>query len=356
LNRAFNFSSQSIIERLSNEFIPYTGDTAELQFEFGYARYEVADWFRKMAADSGWKKEGNTAQGLYVAGADGTCYGRKKTLSVAATHRFLNACLEGFKKKPPAPAVITDAELKAPFTRPAAKSTSVIRVYSRIRPLPEGADNRNANVGRDHLWIYPEDLKSLLAADETASEPEEAEKARKEFVLPEALVARVIRFALCDMIRGEADFWKPTEVTLVDFKALRVEPAKPEPFADAAPVAKGETPEPKPEQKLHAFRFHGRFGQTTLLKKGLDGAIQGEIEFDEATMKVTRFRAYAKGEAWGSSTWSNRGTPKGKFPIVFALIEAVESDKIAHEVPPAAVARNADYKFPALLPKRPAKP
>jgi hypothetical protein len=375
LNRVFNFSSQAIIERLKNEFIPYTGDTAELQPEFGFAHYDCADWFMRMVANTGWRKEGNTTQGLYVAGADGTCYGRKKTMSVATTHRFMNACLEEFKKKPPKAVAIDEDQVGAPFSRPALKTTSVLRVFSRIRPVPEGADNRNTNLGRDMLWIYPEDLKEILTAAGTQA---------GEFRLPNAMVSRMTRFALVDLIRGEPDFWRPGEVTLAEFKATRKGEAPPPLVVAATPVVaepalkdkeglpeskaeaaaaekpteaaaamlppKPPEPEAKPTPRLHAFTFTGKYAMTTLLKKGLEGVIHGEFEFDETTMKLTKFRAYAKGEAWGSSTWTIRGAPKGKFPIVFALVNAADDDAHAHEVSPAAVARNADYKRPMNMP------
>src|SRR5437868_5918567 len=154
----------------------------------------------RMADQTDWRKqEGNTVQGFYVAAADGTAYGWFNDRDVPEVTAFMNRALARFRAHPPPAVEIPAADRVASISTP-DPTTSIVRVFTRIRPLPEGADSLNAGVGRDHLWIYADEVREMLAAG------------AGEFPLPRALAARIARFHLVDNVRGEPEMWEPDQV------------------------------------------------------------------------------------------------------------------------------------------------
>jgi hypothetical protein len=312
LDRASTFSNPGIIQRLRADFIPFSGNCAELQ----ESRSLVQQWFMRMADQTTWRsQEGNTTQGFYIAGADGSCYGWMNDRDIPRLRAFLDRGLRQFKERPPQPVAIPDAELNAAFTRTPNPATSVVRVFSRVRPVPEGADELNRSVGRDHLWILADEVRELLA-----SAPHPDDRAS----LPRALVARMVRFHLIDNVRGEPDMWEADQVRQAQFTAT-------------AGVPQGDR---------QPFTFAGEFSQRRSDgRRGQEGTIHGELLLDTRTARVVRFRAYSEGVAWGESQFTP-GAPRGRFPLVIAMIEA--EDPIARTVPPQAIWMGREYLRPHL--------
>src|SRR5436309_3699562 len=184
-----------------------------------------------MANQNDWHSQpGHTMQGLYAAAPDGTSYGWLNDRSIENLNALLDRALREFRSRPESEA---SAEPEAPSpwrSRSPDPSTAVIRVFSRIRPLPRGAAPLNRSVGRDHLWIYEDEARAMLAAPAGG----------EAFELPETLAARMVRFHLIDNVRGEPDFWKPAEVRKARFVAR----------------AAGE------EGTVRRFTFSGEFGQS----------------------------------------------------------------------------------------------
>lgn len=255
-----------------------------------------------------------TSQGLYVAGADGTCYGfinhRGETQRI---HQFLDRCLAEFRQTPPQRVEIGEKALSAPFARTPDPTASVLRVFSRIHPLPPGVSSLNEGPGRDHLWIYADELKEIRAA---------APENGRDFSLPKSLVARLTRFHLIDNVRGEPDMWKPAEVTKAEFTARRV----------------------RDDGETGVYAFSGIFAMRAANGgRGYEGTISGEFVVDNRAARITRFRAYGKGQAWGVSTYTPEA-PKGRFPLLIAIVET--DDPTARTVPPQAVACGHEYRNP----------
>ena len=266
-----------------------------------------------MAKQTGYKVQGDTMQGMYIAGADGTAYCWKNTPGISATLRFMDKGLEGFKARPPARIEIAEAQKTAAFSRAPKPTTSLIYVVSRVRPIPEGCDSRNRNIGKDYLWIYPEEVDAIV---DTAVD-------RETFSLPTTLVARIVRYNLLDLIRGEPDYWEVREIKKAEFT-----------------VKRGATVDGK-----QSFTFNANFAMSTLwLTRGVEGTMEGEFTVDMAASKITRWRAYAKTQAWGAGRFTYRGVPKNKFPLIFAMTETDE--QVAKDIPPSAVSRRSNYKVP----------
>ncbi|HYF49897.1 MAG TPA: hypothetical protein VEJ63_10850 [Planctomycetota bacterium] len=338
MNRAFTFSNPKIIRRLKEEFIPYAGATIELQPNviLGLKPFPTTDWFMAMANQAKWRSTqgGNTTQGTYIAGADGKMYAWKNTPGVSSTLKFMDEGLAAFKKTPPKTVEISKETLEAPFCRAAKPTTTVCAVYSRVRPVPAGADTRNYNLGREYVWLYTEEAAALLKSLD----------AKTALQLPDSMISRLVRFTLIDVIRGEADFWMPRHVRKAEFTLKHIGSVE----VDAPQNEDAKTAQAK--VRVERFEFSGDFSSATgtFTGHGLEGHIDGEFDIDPAKEQFTGFRAYAKCEAWGATPLGNKGAIRGKFPLVFAIVET--KDPAAREIPPSGVSRDRDYKIPDELP------
>jgi hypothetical protein len=309
LNRAFTFSHPRIAELLNENYIPFAGNTAEYQPEFGGQGADAA-WFSKMARQTDYKVQGETAQGMYVAGADGTAYAWKNTPGISATIRFLEKGIADYTARPPAQVELSEPAPSKYLPKP---STTVLSVISRVRPVPEGADNRNYNVGRDTLWLYQYEIQEMLDAP--------PDKLR----LPPTFIARFCRYSLVDLIRGEPDYWGSRDVREADFTLEK----------------KAQT------DATITFAFHGKFRMGTgWFTRGMDGTMEGEFELDRTTERATRFRAYAQTKAWGTPTYGYRGVPKGIFPLVFAIVD--DDTPFTRDIAPSCIARKQHYYQPEI--------
>lgn len=263
------------------------------------------------------RRRDDTVQGLFVAGADGAAYGWRNDADPREVREFLDEALARFRRRPPRRAALSEPLLHTAFARTPDPSTSVVRVFTRIRPVPRGVDPLNQSVGRDHLWILASEVKEMLAARQDGG----------RFPLPRTLAARLARFHLVDNVRGEPDLWSAAEVKRAAFFARRVGPKG----SDAR------------------FVFEGAYAQRTADgKRGLEGTIRGALAIDPQTSRIVRFRAYGAGQAWGRSLYTPR-PPRGRFPLVFALVEA--DDSMARAVPPQAVSSGEAYPHLHIRPR-----
>lgn len=280
-----------------------------------WARTPAARWFLPMAEQVNYRvRSGDTIQGFYIAAANGTAYGFDNVRDVRAVHRLMNEALAQFHKEPPPIVTIPKQDLEAPFSEAPDPTTSVVRVFTRIKPLPMGASSINKSVGRDHLWILASELKEISAAGEKGG----------QFDFPKDLTARIVRFHLLDNVRGEPDMWEPEHVRKAAFTAKRIAKAG----------------------KVETFTFRGEFSMRYAEgSRGQTGTIDGEFQIDTAKYKILRFRAYSDGEAWGDSKFAPAGPP-GKFPLKIAMIEV--DDMISRTVPPEAISLKQEYFRPRM--------
>lgn len=246
---------------------------------------------------------GDTAQGLYIVGADGKFYGFINDNDPKDVLSFLSKGRSSFQKDAPSQTSISADELSEPFSDRPPADASVVRLFTRIRPVPAGSDKLNNSVGRDHLWILGKEVKEIVAR---------SGEGHKSFPMPRSLVARLVLFHLVDNVRGEPDTWNEDEVKQALFSAEMV-------HDDGA---------------IKTFNFHGDFSaQTADDKRGITGTIDGEFDIDSGD-QISKFRAFAQAQAWGVSRFTP-GAPPGRFPLVIAMIEA--NDDISRVVPPEAL-------------------
>lgn len=247
---------------------------------------------------------------MYILGPDGSSYGYTNDHDPSNIQACINGALKRYREHPPKAATVSQKEIETPFAITPPASASVIRVYSRIRPLPKGCTGLNQSVGRDFLWVYVHEARAMLAPG------------RQPFKLPASLALRMARYHLLDNVRGTPDMWDANEVKKATFVARIVKEAG----------------------GVRTVGFEGRFVMKTRSeRKGYAGKVVGQFDIRTSDARITRFRAYSDGLAWGNGTYTPNA-PKSRYHLVIAMIEA--TDPMARIVPPEAVStENSDAKY-----------
>ncbi len=250
------------------DFVPVAGNTHDLQNR----QSELGKWYMSTVAKINARVDtGHTSQGFYVVAADGTAFGFNNNRSIERVLGFMADGLKKFKASPPTEVPI-EVLSYAPVGPPAG--ASIVRVYSRILPVPEGCAESNENLQRDHLWILPDEAKSLASGE-----------------VPESLQMRLCRFTFVDAVRGEPDFWQTGHVKEKSFTVKR--------------VGSGHV-------------LTGSFSMASG-KQSLIGALESELTI--VGNKVTAFKGFASTTARGSGTYT-QGAPEGEFALKFAFVLA----------------------------------
>lgn len=293
-------NDKALAEDISRNFIPFAASVERLQpSRYGGSESDSSIWFQKHAkaafakyAPKGWWEQFQTYQGFYVLGPDGSCHSYKVAwkISPGQLRAELSQALGRYKKSPPNSVSVPPPTTSSSPIRP-PKGVSVLRVFSRIRPLPSGAPASNRGIGRDHMWITSQEVKSCL----------------KSGKLPPTVISRLIRYQLLDHVRNVSPGFEGTDVKTAHFQSSLV--------------------------GKDTLEFSGRFdskGRTNNGKPfGMKGTIKGRLTLDSATNRVTRCRAFSKATAFGESTPE---APKGTYPMQFAIVEV--NDMAARRVPP----------------------
>lgn len=254
---------------------------------------------------AGISKRGFSTQGLYTFSSDGTAYGGMNQQDPQAVLKLLAHAKKSYRENPPDTKFVLG---KFPKVKPQPpRGTIIARTFSRIGPLTEGMNPRNNYVGRDHMWILPEEVDALLSGD-----------------FPEPLYGRIVRFQLRDNVRGQPDVWQDKHIFRADFSA-KVTPGEKlttvelsGEFLLSAPKGRGYTPQGYP-----------------LPETGYEGSIEGLLVYDDALGKVTDFQMLAEGMHWGRSM-HNPDEPPGKYPLKIAFVLA--DDEAARNTPPSGAA------------------
>jgi len=314
LDRASVFSRQEIIDELK-QFVAVAQNTSFTQWR--EADDELSDFFWQVVRQTdGWRSQsGQTTQGYYVFDAAGRLYGYLNNRDPAQLLALLKRAESKFAAALPA---VLDLPSEIPSAQPTAPAgTTIAQVFARIEPLPYGAHELNAGVGRDYLWILPEEVEQL-----------------EQGVFPLALIARLTRFHLWDNVRGEPDLWERDQVRTADFRAT--------------PHREGATIRVEIAGKFVLEAPAGKRGYRSreLPPSGYEGTLRGEIQIDAAMHQVTRLELYAEGEAWGESTFTPHAPP-GRFPLKIAFVLA--EDRLSHEVPPRGVIYGVDEYLHSTL-------
>jgi hypothetical protein len=283
--RALVFSNPQVIAAIQKDFVAYAGDKWYL------ARQEDADgkYLRQISPTP------EVRQGLYIAAANGT------PLAFDHFHpspeRFLKLLATGKEKwntlGTQEDAAVSPAPVDPNFDRTVPKGCVILDTFTRIPQNENAPWTPNAAIGRDHVWIFAEELRSLTEVAVPSLTP--------------PLAMRLCRFHFVDNVRGEPNQWTREEVreqrivvSVVRATQLRIE---------------------------GTARMKTGNGQ-----RGYDARLQGDLRFDKAVGKFTRFDLLSWGEAWGEGTYTG-GAPARRFPLQIAFTLANPKDP-AYTVPP----------------------
>jgi hypothetical protein len=334
LSRHLVLSHPEVIYRLQTAWIPVSAGTEKLQ----WGHSEAATWFKHMAAHAikthrldGWWHTYQNYQGIYLASPDGMNYGLLLQWDVDQCIRVLDEALEQYQSHRPQPFTLTHEQIEQAAPTSPDATTSVVRVFSRCRPMPRGAHFLNHGVGRDHMWIFAHEVQQIIGA---------TNESKRSQPMNRSVVARMARFHLLDNVRGMADPFGADEVAMADFRMSVLHEC----------------------DDIRTIAFTGAFaarkdfpGDDNYAGEiGVAGTIEGAFQVRLATAKIEYFRAYGEAQAWGANanTWHQ---PDGLFPLVIAMIEA--QDERAASVPPMwydvseqyyEFLTQADYINPAL--------
>jgi hypothetical protein len=275
----------------------------------------MREWWMNIVREA--KNKNASTQGYYVLAADGTPVAFDNNISRIGS--FIEDSLQRARQVSSRTRAVTKSELEdaAPAVPPAG--TSVVRLYTRIRPVPAGADEMNEMLGRDSMWILAEEVRAMGA---------EATKVGRELELPENLVTRLVLFHLIDNVRGQVWPWQPASIK----KA----------------VLRGRVSGVEGDRRKLVFT--GTFAKQDThppqwTDRGQEGTIEGELEIDVKTERVVRFRAIAKSTAWTDLTANVVArAPSGKYSMVTAIIEA--EDALAQRVAPERARDLRNYLRP----------
>lgn len=314
-------SDPNIVRRVQNEFIPATGEHILL------SRGAFSQWYVGMVqqARPGFRGPNQqSTQGYYVVGADGTgVLHDANTFSVERLNQFLDRGLQRWRQAGPrAASTITPEQQRQAEPVPPPPGTSVIRLFTRIRPVPAGAHFTNQRLGLDYMWITQEEVRQL-AQEGNSGQP---------FALPTSMVSRMVLFHMVDNVRGQVPTYQPQSVSRATFNAR----------------AAGGT------GNMRRFTFAGDYAKRDSRPprwndRGQEGRVEGEFEVDVSASRITRLRAVAESQGWSDATFSPYPPPSGRYPIVCALIEA--NDDIAQRVTPEPAAQgNTRFYLQAMVP------
>lgn len=280
VDRASTFANPQIIEQLKNDFVTVAIDQA-------YQRRQKdaeGDFFRKVARSRGWKSNGQTAQGMYIASANGELLAFTNHRSPQRVLRVLT----GIPREPKSAAEIQDGPRDRQFNPDLPQDGLVIRANAKVlsgydKPQNDHDRAMQNAISRDNFWIWKDEHKAIARGE-----------------MPQTVARRFARYHLVDNTRGEPEMWRVDEVKRIDIK-------------------------------LDGSRLTGDFElQTADGKRRFNGKLFGYVETKDG--RVTRFDVVAKGLFRGHGRYT-RKPPRGDFPVAIAFTLADMKD-VADRIPP----------------------
>jgi hypothetical protein len=270
-------------------------------------------WFEPIAqramsqfAPPGFWKEFKTYQGMYVVGSNGAVYDYKVGLPHDPTY-FVAALAKGLADSNKA-SLSKSARANTRLTNERNilsidPSTSVVRVYSRIIPLPANSSISERSGGRDHMWILRREVEEILGSN----------GGLEGFNLPPSLVARMVRFHLLNNVGNIMSAFSEKQLRRAIFKAKKK-------------TSQGD---------LLTYSFTGDYSCHAAPRAddagegSMEGTINGEFDVDRKSNMVVRFRAYSEGFSLGRN---NSLIKAVKYPVSIAMVEV--NDQIGRTVIP----------------------
>ena len=325
MGRESTFADAKIIDLVNKHFIAVAADD-------WYQRRREDDegiFFRKIA-DQGPRKGqgGSTRQGIYAFTASGKLLGYRNHHDVDVMRRFVQDSLKAWEKLPAAErakGTIQVGDVKkidGAYARTPPKGGLIVNVFTRILDRKDdffchgsckfpGGDR----TAHDRLWLTADEVQALM--------PKNAQK-DQEIAFPESLTYRLARFHLVDNTRGEPPMW-----------------SKPQVRSAKMTLVVGAVGETEVSLKLTGAYLLSTDLDVNTAQRGYDVSLLGDIRYDPALKKITRFDVVAVGDHWGSGPYTGGARP-GRTPLGVAL-ELGNPARAADLVPPQAARESNAY-------------
>ncbi len=328
-DREFVFGRADVQKLLRDHFVTVAADD-------WYQRRQndaVGKFFRAVA-DQGPRKGagGSTRQGRYAFTASGKLLGFNNNRDPQRILRMLRESLADFKQLPAGERMpgavkvppLQRSELERRFARTPPDGGLLVRVHSRV--LDKDKEGGYAACGKaganqdslrhngfgassDHLWIRAAEVQSFL---------ENVRNRREGTALPPAIATRIARYHLVDNTRGEPPHWGRDEIR--EFKL------------NAVPIT----------GRPGALRLSGTFHlETEKGDRGYAGVMEGRLQYEAKSNKITRFDLLAIGDHWGEGRYTPGARP-GKHPLGIAFTLG-DPGKPQDRVPPQGIRWEQGY-------------
>lgn len=317
------FAQDDIVRMAREDFVPVAAD----DWYQRRRRDAEGEYFRSVANQGPRKGEGGgTRQGIYCFTAGGKLLAYRNHHDPDVMREEIARALKKFKALPAserAPGAvevpeIDEAKLDKQYHRAPPKDALILRQHGRVLEKGEGgllqaceeipSGNRGIYASRDHVWITPQEWRSIVPADV---------KAGQVIELPASITERLCRFHLLDNTRGEPPMWKKEEIRRSDIK-LTVDKVTPDEVT----------------MTLRGSALMTTNADETKADRGFDVHLLGPVVFNRKKQLFTRFEVVALGDAWGEGGL-DRGARPGRNPlgIVFEMVSGKEP---GDRVPPQA--------------------
>jgi hypothetical protein len=309
------------------DYVPVTGD------DWYQRRREDAEGrFFRQVADQGPRKGegGSTRQGIYMLTAGGKLLAYKNAGQAPDVMReVLRKGLEEWSKLPASErrpgAVRVDKLPKqdARYSRRPPANGLIVDVYTRIldqdskQELCRGtcpvAGGEKA--ARDHLWLTQSDWQSLIRADASNGD---------QWLMPQRIANRIMRYHLVDNTRGEPPMWKQA-----DIRSWKVT------------VTVEEATGANMRLRLDGSALLATRAEPASAERGFQVRLLGYVNYDAVSKAINRFDMVALGDHWGNGPFTGGGRP-GRAPLGI-VFELAHQNAAANEVPPQGARDLEEY-------------
>lgn len=315
------FSNPAVIRAITEQFVPVADDVTKLQ----YADDEIGRFFRAVAVQGrmkGRSRPENSHQGIYAFVADGTHLASGNPLQAEKTLDLIREALARWSELRDGGATVAGPVLVGDGSGCGYPvGGAVLRMAARDLPRPQGLPDAVARYATqwnfDHVWLRPEDVRAFV--------PEPAEVG-SERAVPRDLVARIARFHLRDIVRGEPIVWGPGAVERVELTSCMtgIEDGR------ATLALRGAV----------VMREHVAFRDAHepvdwAFDNVLDATITGEAVWNSDEGRFERFDLLVAGQREGAHRYNVRTADPGPAPIGFAF--ELAGDAPSDRTPPHAL-------------------
>lgn len=318
--RASVFSYPEVIRAITDQFIAVADDVSRLQS----VDDEIGRFFRAVAVQGhmkGRSRPGSSHQGIYAFAADGTHLASGNPLQADKTLGLIREALDRWSELTgewgPSKASLDGATVDEGYPTGGA----VLRMVARDLPRPDGLPPEVARYATqwnfDHVWLRAEGVRAFM--------PESIEIGAERAV-PRALLTRIARFHLRDIVRGEPRIWGPDAVERVELTSR---------VTDVTDGLATLALEGAVVLREHVTFRDAHEPVDWAFNNVLDAAITGEAVWNVGEERLERFDLLVTGQREGAHRYNVRTADPGPAPIGFAF--ELAGDAPSDRTPPHAL-------------------